>query len=70
MPSLPLPGGPGGRGDRAGAAPVDTTYAAQVSVEGPALVVPALAVVPQPPSAEVSNERRAALLQELAFLDD
>jgi len=57
---------------------VDTAYAApavaqapvEEPVEVPALVVPALAVVPQPAPVEVSNEKRAALLQELAFLDD
>ena len=82
LPGIPLPEVPEAEAPELAPEPqvqqpqlalVDTTYAAPAvdePVEVPALVVPALAVVPQPAPVEVSNEKRAALLQELAFLDD
>ena len=78
MPTLPLPEVPEAEApephQQPHLAPVPTSYVApevdEEPVDVPALVVPALAVVPQPVQHDVSNEKRAAVLQELAFLDD
>ncbi len=84
MPTLPLPEVPEAEAPQLQPepepqpqphlAPVPTSYVApeadEEPVDVPALVVPALAIVPTPAPVEVSNEKRAAVLQELAFLDD
>ena len=82
MPTLPLPEVPEAEAPQIQTepqpqphlVPVPTSYVApeadEEPVDVPALVVPALAVVPQPVQHDVSNEKRAAVLQELAFLDD